>query len=519
MNLNKLINRNMKSLILFLPILLASTVKAQNIPTDGLEINDSIYNAIETANMLYEAELLETSPKSFSMRIYCFVLPVVASGGLSWTTAISKAMGIQLGYEKQWSPEQVESQAFSPYFLFDLLPKASPESCLLHKDWIKQTQDLLTSTGNIRLSDYRQKAADCHRQPPRELLNTVDRYRIRAMTRLFVSDQEDERSSIGQKQFVMKRSLSRKHPVVLCLMTGEEFTNLKTEQWTPGKDTKTLQAVVVTGYDDQRQAFEIAHPIGKNWGQGGFAWIRYADLRHAKYAFEITMEDRPTVARENKNSNPGHQKTTIVNDSPGKAILQGSLVLTTINPEGNYVPVTLTSNPKGYYEPDRRYDVLSQFQLLGTGAARSYLYVLGVDPEGRAQLHYPQQKGQLTGTSEIASAMLSEIQSQVVIPAPILSYDANGTQIRKEQVFIKEQQGTDWLAAIYSNKKMDQEIRALVQELNGHGADFLSRFQQVFAKFLAPKSLVYFEKDRMKFKTGTLSEPRAVPVILKLEGN
>ncbi|MCF0051618.1 hypothetical protein LXM25_16235 [Dyadobacter sp. LJ53] len=509
----------MKSLELLLSILLTIAAGAQEtLQGQGLEVNDSVYNSIESANMLYGAALPEAAPKNLSLRMYCPLAPVTASGGLIWTAAISKAMSIMLGYGKQWSREQVENQAFSPYFLFDMLPKVSIESCGFHKEWIKQTQDLLVNIGNVKLTKYSQGAADCHNRPS-ELLNKVDRYLVRAMTRLFVNNPTDDLASIGQKQFVIKRCLGRKHPVVLCIMADEGFVNLKTDVWAPGSCMKSLQTVVVTGYDDQRQAFEITHPIGKNWGKGGFAWIRYADLGHAKYAFEFTMEDRPVLARESEKNIARHQKSNTGTHIPDRSVLYGTLVLNSVNTEGNYIPVALTSHPAGYYEPDRRYDVLSQFQLLGTGAAKSYVYVLGVDPDGKAQLHYPHQKEYKEDSPRISSAMLSEAQSQVVIPEPILTYDVNGNQIRKEQVFIKERQGTDWLAAIFSNKRMDREITVLIRELDGHSTDFLSRFQQVFGKYLKPKSMVNFEKDHMKFKSSPLPDASLVPVILKLEGN
>ncbi|KQS33817.1 hypothetical protein [Dyadobacter sp. Leaf189] len=484
-----------------------------------LEVNDSAYHSIEVANMLFGAEGNAAVPKSFSMRMYCPVSPITATGGLGWSAAIGKAMSIQVGIERKWNREQTEKYAFSPYFLFDMLPKSSPVSCKLQKDWMRQTQDLLTKVGIVRLADYREKAADCHRQPSMELLNGVDRFRIRAMTRLFTSDQINAQQSIGQKQFVMKRSLGRKHPVVLCMLAGEAFEKLKTDQWVPRASAQELRTVVVTGYDDQKQAFEITHPAGKNWGRGGFAWLRYADLAYAKYAFEITMEDGLVPAQKSVAQAPARQQTLTGNSTSKHAAMRGSLQLNVVNEQGAYVPVILNLHADGYYETGRGYDVQSQFRLVGSATASSFLYVVGVDPEGGAQLHYPYQKKTDAGVTEHSSPLLAEAGSEVVIPEPVLHYEANGRQTRREQVFIKEQAGTDWLLAIYSATRRDREIESLVEKLKGHSADFPLRLQQVFGEYLAPKSLINFDKEHMKFVAGALPERFVVPIILKLEGH
>ncbi|WP_439556271.1 hypothetical protein [Dyadobacter sp.] len=507
----------------YLPLFLFSLVKiasGQGISHEtGLEVNDLAYHSIEVANMLFGTEANASVPKTVSMRMYCPVSPIAATGGLAWTAAISKALSMQVGIERNWTRDQIEKNAFSPYFLFDMLPKSSAASCKLHKDWMRQTQDLLTKGGMVKLAYYREKAADCHRQPSRELLNRVDRYRIRAMTRLFTSDQTDAQQSIGQKQFVMKRSLGRKHPVVLCMLADEAFEKLKTDQWTPGSFGQELRTVVVTGYDDQKQAFEIAHPTGKNWGRDGFAWLRYADLADAKYAFEITMEDGLIPAQKPAAHTVARQQTVTGNSVSNRTAMSGSLQLNVVNEQGAYVPVALNLHADGYYETGQGYDVQSRFRLVGSGTAGSFLYVVGVDPEGKAQLHFPYQKNTDAGFTEHSSPLLAEAGSEVVIPEPILHYEMNGIQTRREQVFIKELAGTDWLLAIYSTIRMDTEVKALVEELKGHSVDFPLRLQQVFGKYFAPKSLVNFEKGQMKFVAGRVPERFVVPIILKLEGN
>ena len=469
------------------------------------------------------------------------------SGGLSWTAAISRAMSLQIGMQQQWSRGKIEKEIFSPYFLYDLLPKASSSSCRLRPDWMKQTQQLLVTTGNVKFSDYSFHTIDCNRRPSPQLINSVERCQVRSFTKLFFSDQSDKSASIGEKQFIMKRSLGRNHPVVVCMLVDQHFNQMKTDTWSPkfSSGKSRFQAVVVVGYDDNRQAFEVSNSAGKNWGKGGFAWIRYQDLIYAKYGFELIFGDQPMIAKKNhvnktivnqptiahkKSAKPGQPKsqpakpapmTNEVSEGVAQMVsLHGSLLLNEVNSNGDFTEVRTTGNAKGFYELTKKYAVFSQFQMIGSSTKPgSYVYVLSVDPRGKAELHYPYRRSYGLGVSDVVSPVIPDEQSQIVIPEPSVRYDESGNQVRKDQVFTKEYAGTDWLITLYSDRRLDREITDLLSDLQGHNKDFPSRFQSVFGKFMIPDYQVRHERDLMKFETKLLSKAYVVPVILKIEGN
>jgi C1A family cysteine protease len=38
-------------------------------------------------------------------------------------------------------------------------------------------------------------------------------------------------------------------------------------------------ALVIVGYDDETKLFEVRNSWGENWANGGYAYIRYSDMK------------------------------------------------------------------------------------------------------------------------------------------------------------------------------------------------------------------------------------------------
>ena len=54
------------------------------------------------------------------------------------------------------------------------------------------------------------------------------------------------------------------------------------------RDLGGSHAMVVVGYDDDRQAFRILNSWGRNWGEGGYGWFGYDFWkRNVKVGFVI----------------------------------------------------------------------------------------------------------------------------------------------------------------------------------------------------------------------------------------
>lgn len=103
----------------------------------------------------------------------------------------------------------------------------------------------------------------------------TNKYRIVNYLHLFQS-----LASAREKTFEIRKAIVRGNPVVVELQTDAAFAQLqRVREWrapgAPGTQTHTL---VVVGFDESRQAFEVRSAWGSQWGNNGYVWIPYNDF-------------------------------------------------------------------------------------------------------------------------------------------------------------------------------------------------------------------------------------------------
>lgn len=96
-----------------------------------------------------------------------------------------------------------------------------------------------------------------------------------------------------EKIFDVRRALLRGNPVVVEVMADPDLqqargvSQLKLKRVTSG----TVFPLIVVGFDEDREAFEVTSPWGSPWGKGGYLWIPYEDLaRQAQRAYVMVPE-------------------------------------------------------------------------------------------------------------------------------------------------------------------------------------------------------------------------------------
>ncbi len=86
-----------------------------------------------------------------------------------------------------------------------------------------------------------------------------------------------------QKIFEARKALMRGNPVIVELQADASIRNLLHHTtFEPGKESKQLFPLIVVGYDEGMEAFEVMSSWGSSWGNGGYMWIMYDDFE--KYA-------------------------------------------------------------------------------------------------------------------------------------------------------------------------------------------------------------------------------------------
>jgi len=82
-----------------------------------------------------------------------------------------------------------------------------------------------------------------------------------------------------EKIFDIRRALLRGNPVVVEVKADSGLPKAQFMDTYALKNggTETFPLIVV-GFDEERDAFELTSPWGSSWGKGGYLWISYEDL-------------------------------------------------------------------------------------------------------------------------------------------------------------------------------------------------------------------------------------------------
>ena len=120
----------------------------------------------------------------------------------------------------------------------------------------------------------------------------------------------------------LRGELAKGDPVVIGMRINQQFMNLRGHDiWrdmSGGDTTQPGHAVVVTGYDDQLQAFRIINSWGRGWGDGGYGWIAYDTFRYdAREAYVMEVAKPPEPAPDPLVDIAGLQCAKISEDTSG----------------------------------------------------------------------------------------------------------------------------------------------------------------------------------------------------------
>jgi hypothetical protein len=108
-----------------------------------------------------------------------------------------------------------------------------------------------------------------------EAVNSTKRYEAENYLHIF-------RPDIGSRQkiFELRKALMRGNPVMLDIKVDNQFLNLiNTGSWSyTGTGGTSIEPLIVTGYSEEKKAFEVTGAYGNKWGRDGYAWISYNDM-------------------------------------------------------------------------------------------------------------------------------------------------------------------------------------------------------------------------------------------------
>lgn len=106
-------------------------------------------------------------------------------------------------------------------------------------------------------------------------VNATQRYKIRNFFHVFQNTTRGR-----QKSFEVRKALMRGHPVIVDLLGDDSVYDFTSAQkyLEVSKDGAKSYPMVVVGFDETLEAFEVMSCWGRNWGDNGYIWIHYDDF-------------------------------------------------------------------------------------------------------------------------------------------------------------------------------------------------------------------------------------------------
>jgi len=168
---------------------------------------------------------------------------------------------------------------FSPAFLYNQI---GLQNC--QGSYIIRAMEYMTKQGSVPYQQFPYDENDCSSLPDRGLVQEASKFKMRGFTRLSAGDRND-----ALDVRAIKENLAQGAPVVIGMMVGQSFMQemLGKDLWIPEANDRGMMgfgghAMCVVGYDDKKYggAFLIMNSWGPEWGNNGFAWVRYPEFNY-----------------------------------------------------------------------------------------------------------------------------------------------------------------------------------------------------------------------------------------------
>jgi len=232
---------------------------------------------------------------SLSLREYC---PTPRNQGqdancVGWSVGYA-AQTIRMAYVNKLNDQRIiDSLSFSPHFIYN---NVKLKDCAMGAE-IPEAFQFLIRTGNVSLRQFTEGSEDCFAVPNEKDFEDAGKNRINDFTKLFTPEDSKQ---IKIKE--VKKALINGYPVVIAMNILKSFTQMKPgeQQWYSKVGSQVPvggHALVVIGFDELKNAFEVMNSWGTEWADNGYAYINYNDFdTYARYGFTFRDQEKEPFA-------------------------------------------------------------------------------------------------------------------------------------------------------------------------------------------------------------------------------
>ncbi len=336
-------------------------------------------NEFNKAN-IYEplADDNNKNPLPESANLQRFAPSIGNQGQQGSCVAWSSAYAARSILEASRSGKSGEQVKFSPAFLYNQI---GMDGC--QGSYIQKAMEFMTKRGAIPYDEFPYTDQDCSKQPSQQQLQEASQYRMRGFNRLSAGDRTD---AIDLR--AIRENLSQGGPVAIGMMVGQSFMQnmLGKDLWVPEPGDRQMSgfgghAMCVVGYDDKKYggSFLLMNSWGPEWGNNGFAWVRYPDFNYfVREAYGLEpMQKIGAAAVQPFECEIGLVQVEY-DAAQKKTITRG------------YIPLRSAGGNK--FETTTPVKIGSKFKMEIKNSTECYIYVFGKETDGTSYTLFPYPK-------------------------------------------------------------------------------------------------------------------------------
>ena len=461
----------------------------------GLIFDDEAYES--APRLSAESGAKADLPAAIDLSAYC---PEVRHQGyifscVGWATGYGALSAQRAILNRCTDKEVINRNAHSALFLYNQVKKGDCRQGARISDAL----EFLQKNGDCLAGQFDFDVNNCEQTPDDRIASAARRFTIADyMTLLGFDDAADH------KTLLTKQALAAGMPVVVGMNVLHNFYELRNAlHWHPAIGNTTPaggHAMVVVGYDDRKGAFRLMSSWGKNWGDQGFIWIKYADFgRYCKYAYIMLLTPAQAASM---------QATGMPDEAPVKSLVRfgGEVELLVFTGWSEQSRQALFE-PVGVELRQGRYETAEQavgqrFQLRVRHVTPGvYLYVFSVSPDGAARVHWPRSEvldARFAGQNETALIVSSE--AEIIVPGP-------------GKVLTASESGLEQLVILFSSQKIETfgTFAAIAAPMPG---DLHQNVLKTLGEYAVPEADLQRQVGRMALEAATRSEGFIASLVL-----
>lgn len=197
--------------------------------------------------------------------------PPIGNQG-SYGTCVAWSVGYNLrsylaAYDGGYTPNY-SSQQYSPKDLFWAIPN-SQKGADCNGTQFEHAFDIMVSRGIAPLNDVPYNdLQDCSQSPPSSWNSAANQHKIKSYRKIAIDET------------TIKAYLAQGRAVAFGAKLGDNFMSGNNGQIlrsdTYGYSGQhAYHAMILSGYDDSKQAFKVVNSWGNSWGSSGYIWVDY----------------------------------------------------------------------------------------------------------------------------------------------------------------------------------------------------------------------------------------------------